>query len=68
MQEYIQDALTYVCDYGRLCLFIKFTCNPKCLEITSLLLPGQNAIHRYDIIACVLKQKLKYLMSFITKF
>ncbi|GBP75651.1 hypothetical protein EVAR_28863_1 [Eumeta japonica] len=38
MQEYIQDALTFVREYGRPCLFITFTCNPKWPEITSLLL------------------------------
>ncbi|GFW31815.1 helitron_like_N domain-containing protein [Trichonephila clavipes] len=27
MQEYIQDALTFVREYGRPCLFITFTCN-----------------------------------------
>lgn len=67
MQEYIQDAMTYVREYGRPCLFITFTCNPKWPEITNLLLPGQNAIHRHDITARVFKQKLKSLMSFITK-
>ncbi|CAD6226373.1 GSCOCG00011892001-RA-CDS, partial [Cotesia congregata] len=35
MQEYIQDALTFVREYGRPCLFITFTCNPKWPEITS---------------------------------
>ena len=67
MQEYIQDAMTFVREYGRPCLFITFTCNPKWQEITSLLLPGQNAIHRHDITARVFKQKLKSLISFITK-
>ena len=33
----------------------------------SLLLPGQNAMNLHDIIACVFKQNLKSLMSFITK-
>ncbi|GFX49511.1 helitron_like_N domain-containing protein [Trichonephila clavipes] len=67
MQEYIQDALTFVREYGRPCLFITFTCNPKWPEITSLLLPGQNSIHRHDITARVFRQKLKSLISFITK-
>ncbi|XP_023159393.1 uncharacterized protein LOC101459168 [Ceratitis capitata] len=66
MQEYIQDALTLVREYGRPCLFITFTCNPKWPEITSLLLPGQNAKHRHDIKARVFRQKLKSLISFIT--
>ncbi|XP_044575237.1 uncharacterized protein LOC123259041 [Cotesia glomerata] len=67
MQEFIQDALTFVREYGRPCLFITFTCNPKWPEITSLLLPGQNAIHRHDITARVFRQKLKSLISFIIK-
>ncbi|GFW91034.1 ATP-dependent DNA helicase [Trichonephila clavipes] len=67
MQEYIQDALTFVREYERPCLFITFTCNPKWPEITSLLLPGQNSIHRHDITARVFRQKLKSLISFITK-
>ncbi|XP_050340140.1 uncharacterized protein LOC126766383 [Bactrocera neohumeralis] len=67
MQEYIQDAMTFVREYGRPCLFITFTCNPKWKEITSLLLPGQNTIHRHDITARVFKQKLKSLINFITK-
>ncbi|XP_055914722.1 uncharacterized protein LOC129947961 [Eupeodes corollae] len=36
-------------------------------NITSLLLPGQNAIHRHDITARVFRQKLKSLINFITK-
>lgn len=67
MQEYIQDAMAFVREYGRQCFFIIFTCNPKWQEITSLLLPGQNAIHRHDITARVFKQKLKSLITFITK-
>ncbi|GIY81352.1 ATP-dependent DNA helicase [Caerostris darwini] len=38
MQEYIQDAMDFVRQYGRPCYFITFTCNPKWQEITSLLL------------------------------
>ncbi|XP_055605588.1 uncharacterized protein LOC129753765 [Uranotaenia lowii] len=67
MQEYIQDAMTFVREYGRPCLFITFTCNPKWPEITSLLLEGQNSTHRHDITARVFKQKLKSLINFITK-
>ncbi|XP_063993665.1 uncharacterized protein LOC135171207 [Diachasmimorpha longicaudata] len=51
MQEYIQDAMTYVRHYGRPDLFITFTCNPNWQEIQTLLLPGQQAIHRHDITA-----------------
>ncbi|XP_072392278.1 uncharacterized protein [Diabrotica undecimpunctata] len=51
MQEYIQDAMTYVRHYGRPDLFITFTCNSNWEEIQTLLLPGQQAIHRYDLTA-----------------
>ncbi|XP_035206072.1 uncharacterized protein LOC118181100 [Stegodyphus dumicola] len=67
MQEYIQGALTFMSEYGQPCLFITFTCNQKWQEITSLLLPGQNAIHRHDIAAHVFRQKLKSLISFIAR-
>ncbi|GFV79730.1 helitron_like_N domain-containing protein [Trichonephila clavipes] len=49
MQEYMQDAMTYVRHYGRPDLFITFTCNPNWEEIQTLLLPGQQAIHRHDL-------------------
>lgn len=68
MQEYIQDAMTYVRHYGRPDLFITFTCNPNWEEIQTLLLPGQQAIHRHDLTARVFKQKLKSLIDFIVKY
>ncbi|GIY87456.1 helitron_like_N domain-containing protein [Caerostris extrusa] len=68
MQEYVQDAMTYVRHYGRPDLFITFTCNPNWEEIQALLLPGQQSIHRHDIGARVLKRKLKSLIDFIVKF
>ncbi|CAD7078329.1 unnamed protein product [Hermetia illucens] len=67
-QEYIQDAMTYVRHYGRPDLFITFTCNPNWEEIQTLLLPGQQAIHRHDLTARVFKQKLKSLIDFIVKY
>lgn len=67
MQEYIQDAMTYVRVYGRPDLFITFTCNPRWIEIKKLLLNGQQHVHRHDIIARVFKQKLKSLIDFIVK-
>ena len=66
MQEYIQDAMTFVRAYGRPDLFVTFTCNPNWDEIKILLLPGQTSIHRHDITARVFKQKLKSLMNMIT--
>jgi len=51
MQEYIQDAMTFVRAYGRPDLFITFTYNPKWDKIKIALLPGQSVIDRHDIIA-----------------
>lgn len=56
MNEYAQDAMTYVRSYGRPDLFITFTCNPKWQEITSELTAGQSSVHRHDITARVFKQ------------
>ncbi|XP_026467796.1 uncharacterized protein LOC113371383 [Ctenocephalides felis] len=49
MHEYAQDAMTYVRHYGRPDLFITFTCNPKWIEITELLLPGQTSSDRHEL-------------------
>lgn len=68
MQEYVQDAMTYVRHYGRPDLFTTFTCNPKWDDISKLLLNGQRPIDRHDIIARVFRQKLKSLMHLIVKF
>ncbi|GIY48194.1 helitron_like_N domain-containing protein [Caerostris extrusa] len=65
MQEYIQDAMTYVRHYGRPDLFITFTCNPNWEEIQALQKPDQQSIHRHDIVARVFKRKLKSLNDFI---
>ena len=57
MQEYIQDAMTYVWAYGQPDLFITFRCNPNWDESKNLLLSGQTSMHCHDITACVFKQK-----------
>lgn len=67
MHEYSQDALTYVRKFGKPDLFITFTCNPSWIEIKNLLLSGQAAYDRHDIIARVYKQKLYKLIKLITK-
>lgn len=41
MHERTQDAMTYVCHYGRPDLFITITCKPEWSKITENLLPGQ---------------------------
>ncbi|XP_029642741.1 uncharacterized protein LOC115217239 [Octopus sinensis] len=67
MHERTQDAMTYVRHYGRPDLFITFTCNPKWVEVTRELLPGQQYCHRHDIIARVFRQKLAKLILLIKK-
>ncbi|GFX16778.1 ATP-dependent DNA helicase [Trichonephila clavipes] len=65
MHEYIQDAMTYVREYGLRDLFITFTCNPNWDEIKNSLFSGQTSMHRHDITARVFKQKLKSLINLI---
>ena len=68
MHEYAQYAMSYVRNYGRLDLFITFTCNPNWDEIKNCLFPGQSQTHRHDITARVFKQKLKSVMDLIVKY
>ncbi|KAK3888552.1 hypothetical protein Pcinc_007404 [Petrolisthes cinctipes] len=67
MHERIQDARTYVRQYGRPDLFITFTCNPKWPEITEAILPGQKANQRHDITARVFRLKMGKVMALLTK-
>lgn len=39
--KYVQNAMTYVRNYGRPDLIITFTCNPSCPEIQPELMEGQ---------------------------
>ena len=59
--------MTWVSHYGRPDLFITFTFNPNWEEIQTLLLPGQQSIHRHDVTARVFRQKLKSLTDLIVK-
>ncbi|XP_043262456.1 uncharacterized protein LOC122403167 [Colletes gigas] len=67
MHEYAQDAMCYVCHYGRPDLFITFTCNPQWTEIKEHLFEGQGPTDRHDITARVFKQKMKSLMDMLIK-
>ena len=67
MHEFTQDAFAYVRHYGRLDLFITFTCSPAWDDIQQVLLPGKSSVDRHDITACVFRQKLKSLIDFIVK-
>ncbi|XP_076058585.1 uncharacterized protein LOC143035603 [Oratosquilla oratoria] len=62
MQQCYQDAMAIVCKYGRPDLFITYTCNPKCREITENLQPHETAQNRPDLLARVFKQHVNELM------
>ena len=66
MQQNYQDAMAIVSKFGRPDLFLMFTCNPKCKDITDNLADGQRAEHRPDIVARVFKHHLKELLHDIT--
>ncbi|XP_076042080.1 uncharacterized protein LOC143025982 [Oratosquilla oratoria] len=63
MQQCYQDAMAIVCKYGRPYLFITYTCNPKCREVTENLQPHETAQNRPDLLARVFKQHLNELMT-----
>ena len=67
MHEYAQDSIAYVRLYGRPNLFITFTCYQSWDEIQRLLLQGQSAVHKYDIMVRVFRQKLKSLTKYMVK-
>ena len=67
MQEYAQDALSYVRSYGRPDLFITFTCNPDWIEIRESLSGGQTPSDRQDLLARVFRQKQIKVIDVITK-
>lgn len=67
MNEYTQDAMTYVRKYGTPDLFITFTCNPKWEEIQNELLNGQKPCDRHDIISRVFRLKVATLIHLLIK-
>lgn len=52
------NALTIVSEKGPPHMFITVTCNPKWREIQEMLLPGQTAFDRPDIVDLVFKNRL----------
>ena len=56
MDEYAEDAISYVRQYGRPDQFIAFTCNPQWIEIKKQLLHTETPVYRYDIAARVLNK------------
>jgi hypothetical protein len=45
------NALTIVSEYNKPTLFVTLTCNPLWPEIQEMLLPGQSAFNRPDIVS-----------------
>ena len=67
MHERQMDAMTYVRTYGRPDLFITMTTNPRWPEITDNLLQGHVPQDRPDLLARVVRLKLKKLMNFLKR-
>lgn len=67
-QQMISDALAIVSRLKNPTYFITFTCNPNWPEITSRLLPGQNASDRPEIVTQVFKAKLKRFQARLPKY
>lgn len=63
MQQNFQDVMAIVCKFGKLDLFLTFTCNPTWTEILENLMAKQYSSDRPDIVCRVFRQKLKSFMS-----
>jgi hypothetical protein len=63
MQSIFQDCMAIVAYYGHPSFFITFTANPKWVEITIELLPGQTASNRPDLVSQVFHIKAKMLQD-----
>jgi hypothetical protein len=62
LREKARDALAIVSEYDHPTLFITLTCNPLWPEIQEMLLPGQVAFDRPDIVCRVFKARLDAFM------
>ncbi|XP_058810250.1 uncharacterized protein LOC131675336 [Phymastichus coffea] len=51
MQQCYQDAMALVNEKGKPDIFLTMTCNPNWVEIQEILLPGQQACDRPDLVA-----------------
>jgi hypothetical protein len=58
MGQLYHDAMARVRKFGKLDLFVTFTCNPKWKEIIDALLLGQTAKDRHELVTCVFNLKL----------
>jgi hypothetical protein len=63
MGQLYQDAMARVCKFGKLDLFVTFTCNPKWKEITDAFLLGQTAKDRLELVTRIFNLKLDTLLK-----
>ena len=63
MMQHYQDAIAICRALGPPDFFVTFTCNPRWPEITAELLPGQRSEDRPDLLARVLRIKLRELLD-----
>ena len=66
MDEYTQDAMTYVRTYGRPDLFITFTCNPTSTEIKDMLTKDKLPSERH-VEHCNNVNSIKYGCKYVNK-
>jgi len=62
MGQLYQDAMARVRKFGKLDLFVTFTCNPKWKEIINALLLGQTTKDRLELVTRVFNLKLDTLL------
>jgi hypothetical protein len=62
LRSLASNALTIVSEYGKPTIFITLTCNPMWPEIQMMLLPGQSAFDRPEIVCQVFHHRLSALL------
>ncbi|GBN85661.1 hypothetical protein AVEN_171880-1 [Araneus ventricosus] len=67
MHVYALNAITYVRHGGKPSLFITYTLNPNCKEMTQNLTNGQSKTDRHDLVARIFRQKLIKFMNVLVK-
>jgi len=67
MRRRYMDAMALVRKYGKPDIFLTMTCNPNWDEIRQLLLPGQTAQDRPDLVTRVFRAKLEVLKNKLMK-
>jgi hypothetical protein len=63
MGQLYQDAMARVRKFGKLDLFVMFTCNPKWKEITDAFLSRQTVKDRFELVTRIFNLKLDALLK-----